>query len=164
MSNEERIPSPTAGMNIAQRILHVGGRNNDAGYVEFGSIQAVEALVRQVLRDRRDLIAEKPELTVTACYFPKKGEADLTWERKDCGARFGMTVAVTEEQGKALSDVIWPCVFWNADAGHSEPNIDAAAKALAGAMDYPWDAMPAEGRENMRKHAKVIIDAAMAGE
>lgn len=44
-------PSPTASMNIAQRILHVGGRNNAAGYVEFGSIQAVEALVRQVLRD-----------------------------------------------------------------------------------------------------------------
>lgn len=44
-------PSPTAGMNIAQRILHVGGRNNEAGYVEFGSIQAVEALIRQVLRD-----------------------------------------------------------------------------------------------------------------
>ena len=43
--------NPTAGMNITQRILHVGGRNNDAGYVEFGSIQAVEALVRQVLRD-----------------------------------------------------------------------------------------------------------------
>lgn len=43
--------SPTAGMNIAQRILHVGGRNNAAGYVEFGSIQAVEALIRQVLRD-----------------------------------------------------------------------------------------------------------------
>lgn len=44
-------PSPTSDMNIAQRILHVGGRNNAAGYVEFGSIQAVEALVRQVLRD-----------------------------------------------------------------------------------------------------------------
>jgi len=43
--------SPTTGMNIAQRILHVGGRNNAAGYVEFGSIQAVEALVRHVLRD-----------------------------------------------------------------------------------------------------------------
>lgn len=48
---EVQEPSPTAGMNIAQRILHVGGRNNAAGYVEFGSIQAVEALVRQVLRD-----------------------------------------------------------------------------------------------------------------
>lgn len=43
--------SPTAGMDLAQRILHVGGRNNAAGYVEFGSIQAVDALVRQVLRD-----------------------------------------------------------------------------------------------------------------
>ena len=44
-------PSPTAGMSIAQRILHVGGRNNAAGYVEFGSTQAVEALVKHVLRD-----------------------------------------------------------------------------------------------------------------
>lgn len=44
-------PSPTSGMTLAQRILHVGGRNNAAGYVEFGSTQAVEALVRQVLRD-----------------------------------------------------------------------------------------------------------------
>lgn len=46
-----REPSPTHGMNMAQRILHVGGRNNSAGYIEFGSVQAVEALVRQVLRD-----------------------------------------------------------------------------------------------------------------
>ena len=50
-AGDAREPSPTAGMNIAQRILHVGGRNNAQGYVEFGSIQAVEALVRQVLRD-----------------------------------------------------------------------------------------------------------------
>jgi hypothetical protein len=50
-AKSERPPSPTAGMNIAQRILHVGGRNNAAGYVEFGSIQAVQALVSQVLRD-----------------------------------------------------------------------------------------------------------------
>jgi hypothetical protein len=48
---QEPVASPTAGMNMAQRILHVGGRNNAAGYVEFGSIQAVEALVRQVIRD-----------------------------------------------------------------------------------------------------------------
>jgi len=44
---------PTFGMNIAERILHVGGRNNAAGYVEFGSIQAVQALVRQYLRDMK---------------------------------------------------------------------------------------------------------------
>ena len=59
----QQEPSPTAGMNIAQRILHVGGRNNAAGYVEFGSIQAVEALVSQVLRD---LPAPQPSPTAQA--------------------------------------------------------------------------------------------------
>lgn len=53
-----RKESPTAGMNIAERILHVGGRNNAAGYVEFGSIQAVQALVRQVLRDLPDALQQ----------------------------------------------------------------------------------------------------------
>lgn len=53
----EAQPSPTAGMNIAQRILHVGGRDNAAGYIEFGSIQAVEALVRHVLRDQQQPVA-----------------------------------------------------------------------------------------------------------
>lgn len=53
ISNLRKIQSdsPTAGMTIEQRILHVGGRNNAAGYVEFGSVQAVRALVMQVLRD-----------------------------------------------------------------------------------------------------------------
>lgn len=37
----------TSGMNIARRILHVGGRNNAAGYVEFGSIQAVGNTLEQ---------------------------------------------------------------------------------------------------------------------
>lgn len=50
-------PSSTAGMSTAQRILHVGGRNNAAGYVEFGRTQAVEALLRQVLRDHAALAA-----------------------------------------------------------------------------------------------------------
>lgn len=44
-------PSPTAGMNLGERILHVGGRENAAGYIEFGSVAAVRALVLQVLRD-----------------------------------------------------------------------------------------------------------------
>lgn len=50
-AQEPQRSSPTAGMNIVQRILHVGGRNNAAGYVEFGSIDAVNALVCHVLRD-----------------------------------------------------------------------------------------------------------------
>lgn len=43
-------------------------------------------------------------------------------------------------------------------------NIEAAAMALAEAMDYPWEEMPAQGREGMRKHAKAVIDAALAAQ
>ena len=49
--NPNKELSPTEGMSIEERILHVGGRNNQAGYVEFGSTQAVQALVSQILRD-----------------------------------------------------------------------------------------------------------------
>lgn len=48
---EDRPHSPTAGMNLGQRIEHVGGRITDVGLVEFGSVMAVGALVTQVLRD-----------------------------------------------------------------------------------------------------------------
>lgn len=40
--------------------------------------------------------------------------------------------------------------------------INAAAKVLAECMDYPWEHMPAQGREQMRKHAKTVIDAALS--
>jgi hypothetical protein len=43
--------SPTSGMTLWERIQHVGGRQNAATYIEFGSVQAVQALVMQVLRD-----------------------------------------------------------------------------------------------------------------
>lgn len=38
--------------------------------------------------------------------------------------------------------------------------IEAAAKAIAACMDYPWEHMPEQGRETMRQHAKSIIEAA----
>ena len=41
-------------MNLHQRILHVGGRENAQTYIEFGSVAAVRALVDQVLRDLPD--------------------------------------------------------------------------------------------------------------
>ena len=39
---------------------------------------------------------------------------------------------------------------------------DAAAKKLAECMDYPWEHMPAKGREAMRQHAQAVIDAYVA--
>lgn len=37
--------------------------------------------------------------------------------------------------------------------------IENAAYFLAGAFDYPWDHMPEHGRENMRKHVRMVMDA-----
>lgn len=72
-------PSPTDGMNIAQRILHVGGRNNEAGYIEFGSIQAIEALVGQVLRDvKRAAPQPLTDERITAEAFTGHGYAQGT--------------------------------------------------------------------------------------
>lgn len=42
----------------------------------------------------------------------------------------------------------------------SNEQIEAAAKTLSACMDYPWEHMPEQGRNNMRKHAKAVIEAA----
>src|SRR3546814_3746888 len=47
----EPSESPTKGMNLGERIAHVGGRTNAQGYTEFGSPMAVNALIQHVLRD-----------------------------------------------------------------------------------------------------------------
>lgn len=50
-------------------------------------------------------------------------------------------------------------------SGTKQPSaelIEAAAKVIAECMDYPWEHMPEEGRENMRRHAKAVA-AALAG-
>lgn len=39
-------------------------------------------------------------------------------------------------------------------------NIEKAAQKLADCMDYPWEFMPEQGRENMRNHVKAIFEAA----
>jgi hypothetical protein len=42
----------------------------------------------------------------------------------------------------------------------TDAQIDAAAKVLAECMDYPWEHMPKQGRDNMRKHARAVLAAA----
>jgi len=48
---ETRTGSATEGMTLGERIEHVGGRTNAAGYIEFGSVMAVDAFARHLLRD-----------------------------------------------------------------------------------------------------------------
>jgi len=45
------MPSPTSGMNVGQRIAHVGGRTREDHCVEFGSVLAVTLLMDHVARD-----------------------------------------------------------------------------------------------------------------
>lgn len=47
----EQERSATYGMGLADRILHIGGRENAQTYIEFGSVEAVGMLIAQVLRD-----------------------------------------------------------------------------------------------------------------
>ena len=47
----DSVDSLTEGMTLGERIEHVGGRVNNSGYIEFGSTMAVDALIKQVLRD-----------------------------------------------------------------------------------------------------------------
>lgn len=44
--------SPTKGMSLGERISHVGGRENKNGYIEFGSVMAVHALISHLIRDK----------------------------------------------------------------------------------------------------------------
>lgn len=111
-------PSPTAGMNIAQRILHVGGRNPPGStYVEFGSIQAVEALVKHVLRDlqpspaaqgdaltqaARDVLAERQRQISAEGWTPEHDDEHLPGELSLAAASY-----VCADEGDA-PPAIWP--------------------------------------------------------
>lgn len=43
--------SPTSGMNLGQRIAHVGGRTKEDHCIEFGSVLAVALLLDHAVRD-----------------------------------------------------------------------------------------------------------------
>ncbi len=60
------------------------------------------------------------------------------------------------------ADKVWP--LYTTPQPKREPltdeQIDKAAMKLAECMDYPWTHMPEEGKREMRKHAKAVIEAA----
>lgn len=78
--------SATHGMNLGQRILHVGGRENAQTYIEFGSVAAVRALVDQVLRDLPDgapgFVLPAPQAQADA----RDAEQEVLMEHSGCGS------------------------------------------------------------------------------
>ena len=62
----------------------------------------------------------------------------------DYSLKKGDKVYTTPQQRKPLTD----------------GQINKAAMKLAECMDYPWTHIPEEGKREMRKHAKAVIEAA----
>lgn len=52
------------------------------------------------------------------------------------------------------------CLAWQASRELLVIDLDAAAKSLAEAMDYPWEHMPEQGRAQMKANACKVIEAA----
>ncbi|CAB3909771.1 hypothetical protein LMG26842_05807 [Achromobacter dolens] len=61
-------------------------------------------------------------------------------------------------------DCAAPGVSTVEDAQAPEFDLEAAAKALAECMDYPWEWMSEKGRAQMRMNAQAVIDAAIAAQ
>ncbi len=99
-------PSPTAGMTIEQRILHVGGRNNAAGYVEFGSTQAVQALVRQVLRDLPARAPLPADVIVTMYAESPSSDSEMVEFAREIERAHGIGSTATANQQPAQAETV----------------------------------------------------------
>jgi hypothetical protein len=59
---------------------------------------------------------------ISACYYPRKGEADLTYEDIETGESVELTVKITEEEGEKLANVIPALVYQGAK--NIEPDME----------------------------------------
>lgn len=51
---------------------------------------------------------------ISACYYPFRNEIDLYWIELSTGNRAELTVKVSKKDGKAISDIVMPCVYQGA--------------------------------------------------
>lgn len=82
----------------------VFGFDNDETIKIFNKLQAENDRLRK----------EKAEYNISACYFPKCSELELTWENIETGERADISVKVTKEQGEMVSNIVPPCVYFTA--------------------------------------------------
>ena len=65
-----------------------------------------------------------------------------------------------EVRTKAIAKLSPLTARQDADKVDAVYDADAAAKALAACMAYPWDQMPEQGKSAMRRHAQSVVAAA----
>lgn len=83
---------------------------------------------------------------------------DMDHDKAAPAALVAYADAVAETHPQLAADL--RARFGRALTRRAVPNIEAAAKALAEAMDYPWEGITEEGRAKMRKNAEAVIQAA----
>lgn len=63
---------------------------------------------------------KQADLEVTACYYPYKGEADITFEDKQYNKRCYLEgIKLTPEQGQSLAETVLACVYYTANRNTS---------------------------------------------
>ncbi|PVX75591.1 hypothetical protein [Paraburkholderia unamae] len=159
MSNEtmkggERAASATGGMTLGERIAHVGGRENANGYIEFGSVMAINALIQHALRDAR--AASKATVkgdapfencsfrhcdlpgqckSEGACHHPARAAAPQAWSLQDSTHKFkNFHRLLCERFGYVHDEKDWwrdqlSLIEWIAAA--QQPTIQSVMDALA---------------------------------
>ena len=73
----------------------------------FMSLEGAKLLANEVKRLRSNI-------QISACYFPGLGEVECTWEDTLTGKEVGIVASVTTEQGEALAEIVYPCVYQSA--------------------------------------------------
>jgi hypothetical protein len=65
---------------------------------------------------------------ITACYFPKTGEVEATWEDLTTGERAGATFKVNKKTGEAIARTVMACVYQHATIKQADAMIAQSKK------------------------------------
>ena len=79
---------------------------------------------------------------ITACYFPRAGEVELTWRDLQTGEEASLETKVTPKQGEAIARTVMACVYSQATAtapARSESTADKLRALVRYQKAYPAD-------------------------
>lgn len=151
---------PSAPVEAVPQLPHPGSSEAseaiDAMLKEYDYPANTKNAARAGYQAARRMLATNP---------PQAGpsiEQQLQNAREDFAAMKALTESGAAEIARLTAEL--QEVRKDATLPMSEAALEAAAKAMAEAFDYPWGHMPTVGRINMRTIAKNVIDAAMTKE
>lgn len=147
---------------IVKTVLHAGHDDEGDTMLYVHGVEVVQMSMCGGL-DHLEELAEKINKATTT---PPQAEPSLTQQLQNAREDFAAMKALTESGAAEIARLTAELQEVRKDATlpMSEAALEAAAKAMAEAFDYPWGHMPTVGRINMRTIAKNVIDAAMTKE